>query len=93
MDTGTLVMAPLESERVLDAVRCMDGLGGRIAGRVPDYESEAVSAKIVRIVLSYIRLCKPHSRGTLLSSAQARPDVRSTGCGAKTSGQGRCSVT
>jgi UDP-N-acetylglucosamine 2-epimerase len=55
MDAGTLVMATLHPERVLDAVRCVrDGLDGRRAGRVPDYEAGAVSAKVVRIVLSYV---------------------------------------
>lgn len=60
MDAGTLVMASLSEERVIDAVRCvMDGFGqsqGYVqnAGRVPDYEAENVSAKVTRIVLSYI---------------------------------------
>ncbi len=55
MDAGILVMASLQPDRVLDAIRCVrDGLGARRAGRVPDYEAGAVSAKVVRIVLSYI---------------------------------------
>jgi UDP-N-acetylglucosamine 2-epimerase (non-hydrolysing) len=55
MDAGVLVMASLEPERVLDAVRCVrEGIGGRPAGRVPDYEAEDVAGKVVRIVLSYI---------------------------------------
>ena len=55
MDAGTLVMAPFIPDLVLDAVRCArDGVGPRQAGRVPDYEVEAVSVKVVRIVLSYI---------------------------------------
>lgn len=54
MDAGTLVMASLEPERVLDAVRAARaGIGPRIAGRVPDYEAEGVAGKVVRIVLSY----------------------------------------
>ena len=56
MDAGTLVMAGLAPDRLLDAVRCVrDGWPGRrFAGRVSDYEAGAVSAKVVRIVLSYI---------------------------------------
>lgn len=56
MDAGTLVMAGLAPDRLLDAVRCVrDGWPGRrFAGHVPDYEAGAVSAKVVRIVLSYI---------------------------------------
>lgn len=55
MDAGTLVMASLNPDSILDAVRCArDGVGLRIAGRVPDYEAEGVSGKVVRIVLSYI---------------------------------------
>jgi UDP-N-acetylglucosamine 2-epimerase len=56
MDAGTLVIAGLAPDRLLDAVRCVrDGWPGRrFAGRVPDYEAGAVSAKVVRIVLSYI---------------------------------------
>jgi UDP-N-acetylglucosamine 2-epimerase len=55
MDAGTLVMASLDPERILDAVACArDGTGSRRAGRVPDYEAEGVAMKVVRIVLSYI---------------------------------------
>lgn len=55
MDAGTLVMCGLDPDKVADAVRvARDGAGARRAGRVPDYEAEAVSAKVVRIVLSYI---------------------------------------
>jgi len=56
MDAGTLVIAGLAPDRLLDAVRCVrDGWPGRrFAGRVSDYEAGAVSAKVVRIVLSYI---------------------------------------
>jgi UDP-N-acetylglucosamine 2-epimerase (non-hydrolysing) len=56
MDAGTLVMAGLMPDRLVDAVNCVrDGWPGRrFAGRVPDYEAGAVSAKVVRIVLSYI---------------------------------------
>lgn len=55
MDAGTLVMASLHPERVLEAIACArDGTAGRRAGRVPDYEAEGVAMKVVRIVLSYI---------------------------------------
>lgn len=60
MDAGTLIMSGLRPEHLLDAVRCaMDGFdregkGGRFAGKVADYGAGAVSAKVVRIVLSYI---------------------------------------
>jgi UDP-N-acetylglucosamine 2-epimerase len=55
MDAGTLVMASLNPDHVLDAVCCArEGVGTRHAGRIPDYEAGAVSAKVVRIVLSYI---------------------------------------
>ncbi len=57
VDAGTLIMASLDPARLLDAVRTVrDGFAGtrRYAGRVPDYEAEAVSAKVARIVLSYI---------------------------------------
>lgn len=60
VDAGTLVMAGLVPERVLDAVRCvMDGFdatgrGGAHAGEVAAYKGGAVSAKVARIVLSYI---------------------------------------
>lgn len=60
MDAGTLVMASLNEESLIDAVRCvMDGFSssespGQNAGRVSDYEAENVSAKVARIVLSYI---------------------------------------
>jgi UDP-N-acetylglucosamine 2-epimerase (non-hydrolysing) len=60
MDAGTLIMASLVPDRLIEAVRAvMDGFSpdariGRFAGKVPDYEAGAVSSKVVRIVLSYI---------------------------------------
>jgi UDP-N-acetylglucosamine 2-epimerase (non-hydrolysing) len=56
MDAGTLVISTLAPNRLLDAIRCVrvGWPGRRFAGRVPDYEAEAASAKVVRIVLSYI---------------------------------------
>jgi UDP-N-acetylglucosamine 2-epimerase len=56
MDAGTLVMAGLKKDRVLDALRVVieqnknDGKG---MGLVQDYEVQYVSKKILRIVLSY----------------------------------------
>lgn len=60
MDAGTLIMSRLGSEAVLDAVACamlplsVDAGGASFAGKVRDYEAYAVSAKVVKIVLSYI---------------------------------------
>jgi UDP-N-acetylglucosamine 2-epimerase len=56
MDVGTLIMAGLKKERVLDAVRVIieqHQRGTRVMARVEDYEGQAVSKKILRIVLSY----------------------------------------
>jgi UDP-N-acetylglucosamine 2-epimerase len=56
MDVGTLIMAGLKSERVLDAVRVIVAQherGNRVMTRVEDYEAQSVSKKILRIVLSY----------------------------------------
>jgi UDP-N-acetylglucosamine 2-epimerase (non-hydrolysing) len=56
MDVGTLIMAGLKSERVLDAVRVIIAQherGNRVMARVEDYEAHSVSKKILRIVLSY----------------------------------------
>jgi len=57
VDGGTLMTSSLEPARILDAVRVVrDGFGTRrkFAGQVEDYEAEEVSARVVRIVLSYI---------------------------------------
>ena len=56
MDVGTLIMAGLKKDRVLDAVRItLDQFkqGVRVMAPVEDYEARAVSKKILRIVLSY----------------------------------------
>jgi UDP-N-acetylglucosamine 2-epimerase (non-hydrolysing) len=56
MDVGTLIMAGLKSERVLDAVNVVIAQherGNRVMARVEDYEAQSVSKKILRIVLSY----------------------------------------
>jgi UDP-N-acetylglucosamine 2-epimerase (non-hydrolysing) len=61
MDAGTLVVAPLGQTSLVDAVRVardghQEGRVGapRFAGGVSDYQGGSVSAKVVRIVLSYI---------------------------------------
>ncbi len=56
MDVGTLIMAGLKSERVLDAVNVIVAQherGNRVMARVEDYEAQFVSKKLLRIVLSY----------------------------------------
>jgi UDP-N-acetylglucosamine 2-epimerase len=56
MDAGVLIMAGLKKDRVLDAVRItLDQFkqGIRVIASVDDYEAQAVSKKILRIVLSY----------------------------------------
>jgi len=56
MDVGTLIMAGLKKERVLDAVAVIIAQyqrGTRVVAAVEDYEALAVSKKILRIVLSY----------------------------------------
>lgn len=56
MDVGTLVMAGLKQERVLDAVRIVMAQHDRAARAmrpVADYEAGAVSKQVLRIVLSY----------------------------------------
>lgn len=58
MDVGTLIMAGLKKERVLDAVRVVteqrkSHTSERLLPPVEDYEARAVSKKILRIVMSY----------------------------------------
>ncbi len=56
MDVGTLIMAGLKKDRVLDAVRVIIAQykkGTRVMAPVEDYEALSVSKKILRIVLSY----------------------------------------
>lgn len=56
MDVGTLIMAGLKKERVLDAVRVIiaqHDRNTRVMAPVEDYEAQSVSRKILRIVLSY----------------------------------------
>lgn len=55
MDAGTFVMSSLDPEKIMFAIRAArSGIGLRRAGSVPDYLVDDVSAKVVRIVLSYI---------------------------------------
>jgi UDP-N-acetylglucosamine 2-epimerase len=56
MDVGTLIMAGLKRERVLDAVRVIFAQYDRykrVMAPVVDYETHAVSKQILRVVLSY----------------------------------------
>jgi UDP-N-acetylglucosamine 2-epimerase (non-hydrolysing) len=56
MDEGTLIMCGLKKERVLDAVKVVTlqhNNKERAISAVADYESNAVSKQVVRIVLSY----------------------------------------
>lgn len=56
MDVGTLIMAGLKKERVLDAVRVIIAQHDRnirVMAPVEDYEAQSVSKKILRVVLSY----------------------------------------
>lgn len=55
MDEGTLIMCGVAPERTLQAMEIVmaqhaEGLAPRL---VPDYDTERVSAKVVRIILSY----------------------------------------
>jgi UDP-N-acetylglucosamine 2-epimerase (non-hydrolysing) len=57
MDVGTLIMAGLTKDRVLDAVRVVTAehkRNSRVIEAVADYEAHAVSKQILRVVLSYI---------------------------------------
>ena len=56
MDEGTLILAGLKKERVLDAVKVVTtqyDRSRRNVDRVDDYEAKSVSTQIVRVVLSY----------------------------------------
>jgi UDP-N-acetylglucosamine 2-epimerase (non-hydrolysing) len=57
MDVGTLIMSGLKRERVLDAVRVVVSQHNQNQRAIPaidDYQNEAVSKQVVRIVLSYV---------------------------------------
>lgn len=60
MDVGTLVMSGLDPDRLIDSVRVVTdqaavacAAGTRSARIVPDYDTDDVSSKVVRIILSY----------------------------------------
>jgi UDP-N-acetylglucosamine 2-epimerase len=56
MDAGTLIMAGLKMNRVLDAVRvtlAQYGVKNHVMLRIQDYENPAVSKQVLRIVESY----------------------------------------
>lgn len=58
MDVGTLVMCGLDPADVLRAVEVVTDQvreRGRRPATVPDYETETVSLKVVRVILSYTR--------------------------------------
>lgn len=57
MDVGTLVMSGLKAERVLQAIALVTSqheLGKRKFAIIPDYDTDNVSQKIVRIIMSYV---------------------------------------
>jgi UDP-N-acetylglucosamine 2-epimerase len=57
MDEGTLIMCDLSAGRVLDAVRVVTNhrLRNRLTFRTPpDYDTEQVSKKVLRIIMSYV---------------------------------------
>ena len=57
MDVGTVIMAGLKKERVLDAVRVVIAQHDRTSRVIPpvgDYEATAVSKQLVRVVVSYV---------------------------------------
>ena len=57
MDAGTLIMAGMKKDRVLDAIRIVTDQQRDTSverRRVPDYENHAVSRQVLRIVQSYI---------------------------------------
>lgn len=55
IDAGVLIMAGLETQSVLNAIRITIRQGGATENlmKVPDYETETVSIKVVRIIHSY----------------------------------------
>ncbi|PKN17943.1 MAG: UDP-N-acetylglucosamine 2-epimerase (non-hydrolyzing) [Deltaproteobacteria bacterium HGW-Deltaproteobacteria-6] len=56
MDEGTLIMCGLQAESVIDAidvVTCQQALSSRPFRLVSDYDTDNVSRKVLRIILSY----------------------------------------
>lgn len=57
MDAGTLVMSGLHAERVLQSIRVITAIrrdGAPGAGKVADYQDDAVAQKVVQIIHSYV---------------------------------------
>jgi UDP-N-acetylglucosamine 2-epimerase (non-hydrolysing) len=57
MDQGTLIMSDLSTRRILDAVRSVTNPDPRRALPLrvpPDYESDDVARRVVRIIMSYV---------------------------------------
>ncbi|MDG2228490.1 MAG: UDP-N-acetylglucosamine 2-epimerase (non-hydrolyzing) [Gammaproteobacteria bacterium] len=57
MDTGTLIMSGLKSERVLDSIDIIirqNEAKERVIPPIPDYEVNHVSKQVLRVVISYI---------------------------------------
>lgn len=56
MDEGTLIMCGLQAERVIESIEVViaqKGTGQRLFRLVPDYDTDNVSQKVLRIILSY----------------------------------------
>ena len=61
MDEGTLIMAGLESQDILDAIRIVTGQWQEnrdVVHLVKDYDVDNVSQKVVRIIVSYVEYVK-----------------------------------
>ncbi len=57
MDEGTLIMAGLQRERVLQAIDVVTSQYSEAKRQfklVGDYDTESVSKKVVRIIMSYV---------------------------------------
>ncbi|MAJ81646.1 MAG: UDP-N-acetylglucosamine 2-epimerase (non-hydrolyzing) [Legionellales bacterium] len=61
MDVGALMMAGLKKEKVLHAVKVIlasHDRSNRLTSKIEDYQTDLVSKKLVRVVLSYIDYVK-----------------------------------
>jgi len=57
MDEGTLIMCGLQSERVIESIEVVTSQFTRTPRRfklIPDYDTDNVSKKVLRIILSYV---------------------------------------
>jgi UDP-N-acetylglucosamine 2-epimerase len=57
MDAGTLVMSGVGGERIMQAIEMVTAQQAgapRVSSPIADYESDCVSKKVVRIILSYV---------------------------------------